>query len=83
MPEKLMKQFLVYSETKYQGCCGVLAIFLYQRSWHENWSVIITLRSDNVPAFSFLSVAEVIAIRMSVKQGQKPMVLSKSRKGKK
>lgn len=48
--------------------------------WHENWSVIITVRSDNVPVFSFLSVAEVIAIRMSVKQGWKPVVLSKSRR---
>ncbi len=44
--------------------------------------MIITLQSDNVPAFSSLSVAEVIAIRMSVKQGQKPKVLSKSRREK-
>lgn len=82
MPEELIKQFLVHSVTKYQGCCGVLAIF-YVKSWLENWSVIITLRSDNVAAFSFLSVAEVIAITVNVKQGQKPMVLSKSRRGKK
>jgi len=27
MPEKLMKQFLSHSVTKYQGCCGVLASF--------------------------------------------------------